>query len=156
MTTQTTPEMQEKAREAMNKLLSISRDSAEGYEEAAENVENQIYQDMFRDYAEQRRNFVFELTHKLNEYGETPDDGGSLLGSIHHAWLNLRETFTSGDSAVIAECNRGEEAAMDIYQEELQEDLPDDVLALIKTQYSLLKASYERVHGIHVALEQTA
>jgi uncharacterized protein (TIGR02284 family) len=49
------------------------------------------------------------------------------------------------EHAVLAECERGEDAAKAAYEAALQKSLPADVRTLVERQYEGVKANHERV-----------
>jgi uncharacterized protein (TIGR02284 family) len=52
------------------------------------------------------------------------------------------------DGAVIAGCERGEEAARAAYEAALAEPLSDDVRALAERQYAAVKAGRDRLRAL--------
>jgi uncharacterized protein (TIGR02284 family) len=49
------------------------------------------------------------------------------------------------EAAIVSECERGEDSAVDQYQEALAEDLPMDVRQIINRQYAAIKSAHDRV-----------
>ena len=102
----------------LNHLIAIAEDGKEGYENAAKNIDDVSMKSSFirlsqkRDhYAEQLRTFVKELS------GDAENEGGGVLGVLHRAWIDVKATFTSGDSdAIINACITGEETAVNDYK----------------------------------------
>ena len=51
-----------------------------------------------------------ELEAKVPGLGGQPAQGGSVSGSMHRAWTNIKSTITGmNEHAVLAECERGED-----------------------------------------------
>jgi uncharacterized protein (TIGR02284 family) len=50
--------------------------------------------------------------------------------------------------AVLAECERGEDAAKAAYEAALQKSLPTNVRTLIERQYEGVKANHDRVRNL--------
>ena len=55
------------------------------------------------------------------------------------------------DHAVLAECERGEDAAKAAYEAALQKSLPADVRTLVERQYQGVKANHDRVRNLRNA-----
>lgn len=141
-------------RATLNRLISINRDGAEGYKKAAELLAENQYKEICLEYAEQRERFIVELTHLMNSFGDRPTDSQSAAGVLHDLWMDIRNMVGGDDADILAECDRGEEAAVEFYHETLMEDLPEEVDALLRAQFSLLKGAHERIHRLATALEQ--
>ena len=52
------------------------------------------------------------------------------------------------EHAVLAECERGEDAAKSAYQAALEEDLPPDVEAIVRRQHEGAKANHDRIRDL--------
>jgi len=73
-------------------------------------------------------------------------------GSMHRAWTNIKATITGkSEHAVLAECERGEDAAKAAYEAALQKSLPADVRALVERQHEGVKANHDRVRNLRNA-----
>lgn len=133
-------------------LITLNRDAVEGYKLAAQQLDNEHYQQICRKNAEQRKQFISELVHMVNQYDGVPTDAQSVAGVLHDAWISIKNMVTNDDAAVIAECDRGEEVAVTLYHSALDEDIPADVETLLRTQFALLKGSHERMQRLSAAL----
>jgi uncharacterized protein (TIGR02284 family) len=93
-----------------------------------------------------------ELEAQIRNLGGVPATGGSISGSIHRAWTNIKATITGkSEHAVLAECERGEDAAKAAYEAALQKSLPADVRTLVERQYEGVKANHDRVRNLRNA-----
>ena len=62
---------------------------------------------------------------QVRSLGGEPAQSGSISGSMHRAWTNIKSSITGMDEyAVLGECERGEDVAKHVYEEALNEDLP--------------------------------
>jgi uncharacterized protein (TIGR02284 family) len=81
--------------------------------------------------------------------GGHPAQGGSVSGSVHRAWTNIKSTITGmNEHAVLAECERGEDTAKHAYEAALKQDLPMDVRTIIERQYQGVKENHDRVRNL--------
>jgi uncharacterized protein (TIGR02284 family) len=55
------------------------------------------------------------------------------------------------EHAVLAECERGEDAAKYAYEAALKQDLPMDVRTIIERQYQGVQANHDRVRDLRNA-----
>jgi uncharacterized protein (TIGR02284 family) len=139
----------------LNDLIRINHDGQKGYRAAADAIENSDYQTLLFEYAEQRELFTAQLIALVHHYGGAPEDSGDLAAAFHRAWLGIKAAVTSGDAAtILAECERGDEIAIEAYQDAMAKDLPEEVRSLIRHQFTDIKLAYERVSALNTALSQ--
>lgn len=135
-------------------LIALAGDSAEGYETAAKSVESGHYRDILAEYAEERKRFFVELTYLANQYNIVPDESQTALGMLHNIWIEVKNAFTQGDKAILDECVRGEEYAIERYHEALKHSLPEDVETLLQAELAQVKGAHERIVRLSQALDQ--
>ena len=72
----------------------------------------------------QRSQFAGELQNEAIRLGEPqPEDSSSFGGSLHRAWINLKSAITSQDDhAILAECERGEDSAVNEYKKAMEKE----------------------------------
>jgi uncharacterized protein (TIGR02284 family) len=106
-------------------------------------------------YSRQRAGFAAALTNVMQEMGFTPATHGSVSGAMHRGWINLMKV-TPGDNehAVLAACERGEDAAVEHYGEAMGALLPDGIVELVSTQYQAVKATHDRIRSLRDAAQK--
>jgi len=140
---------------ALNDLIETCKDGQEGFRAAAEGVTDIQLKSLFSQYSLQRGQFAGALQQEVSRLGGIPKTGGSVAGSLHRGWLNIKSAVTGKDeSAIIAECERGEDAARDAYQKALKDDLPADIRALVMEQFTEVKQAHDRVRGLEVKMNR--
>ena len=119
-----TDETTQEAVKTLEGLISILEDGKLGYTNAAEHVENSAMKSDFLDYARERALFIVELQDEINKLGKSTDtSGGGPLGALHRTWIDIKSSFTGGDTeAIINACITGEEAAIEKYKKALEEN----------------------------------
>lgn len=106
---------------ALNKLITTLYDGEYGYKEAAENVESVSLQQTFSNIAQQRYNFGHEIKPEIARLGGEVDKGSSVAAGVHRTWMDLKSALaTNEESAILAECIRGEKSAIDTYEDVLE------------------------------------
>lgn len=120
----------------INELLEKNYDAEKGYKKAAEIVENPKLKQFFKDQAQDRYNFGHELKDEIKNVGSEPDKGGSTTGDLHRTWMDIRSTFTSNDEgAILKEVQKGEEAALEEYNEVINDTtLPPTTKRILTNQ----------------------
>ncbi|WJS96446.1 PA2169 family four-helix-bundle protein [Flavobacterium johnsoniae] len=119
-----TDETTKEAVKTLEGLISILEDGKLGYTNAAEHVENPAMKTDFLEYARERALFIVELQDEINKLGKSTDtSGGGPLGALHRTWIDIKSSFTGGDTkAIINACITGEEAAIEKYKKALEEN----------------------------------
>ena len=136
----------------LNDLLEISRDGEQGFRTCAEGVQSPNLKALFESAARRCAEGAAELDAKVRSLGGEPAQGGSISGSMHRAWTNIKSAITGmNEHAVLAECERGEDAAKAAYEAALQKNLPADVRTLVDRQYQGVKANHDRVRNLRNA-----
>ena len=139
----------------LNDLIATSKDGEAGFRTCAEGVKNPQLKTMFNQAAERCAAGAAELQAKVRALGGNPDKSGSTSGSLHRAWVNIKSAVTGKDDhAVLAECEKGEDAAKKAYQNALTEDLPADVKSMVERQYQGVKENHDRVRDLRNATAQ--
>ena len=78
----------------MNDLLEISRDGEQGFRTCAGGVESPNLKAIFESAARRCAEGAAELEAKIRSLGGEPVQGGSITGSMHRAWTNIRSDIT--------------------------------------------------------------
>src|SRR5206468_8126064 len=64
----------------LNTLIATTIDSITGYEDSAQNVDNERFREIFRQRANERQQIVEQLRSEVRRLGGEPEDGGSFMG----------------------------------------------------------------------------
>jgi uncharacterized protein (TIGR02284 family) len=133
----------------LNDLLEISRDGEQGFRTCAEGVQTPNLKTLLETAARRCAEGAAELEAKVRSLGGEPAQGGSIVGSMHRFWTDIKSAITGmSEHAVLVECERGEDAAKAAYEAALQKNLPADVRTLIERQYQGVKANHDRVRNL--------
>ncbi len=136
----------DKAIATLNNLIETCKDGQKGFTTAAEGVKDPSVKAAFLEFASQRGQMVRELQDEVRGLGGDPEKSGSMAGSLHRGWINIKSTVTGMDEhKVIAEAERGEDVAKGVYEAALKEPLPAQVLALVQRQAAKVRAAHDRV-----------
>lgn len=137
----------DKAISCLNNLIETNRDGQNGFKEAAENVKNSELKSFFNQASLDRARFVGELQQEVRRLGGDPENTGSTSAALHRVWIDLKGTFTGkNDESILSECERGEDSAVDAYKDALKDqNLPNDLRALVEKQFSSVKQSHDQV-----------
>ena len=114
--------LEDRAASALSAVLRACEDGEKGYRSAALDVDDRGYQLMLGRYAEERAGFARALASAVRGLGDSTIPG-SALGALHRTWLDAKAAI-AGDrpKAVLTECRRGEDAALETYRAALHTD----------------------------------
>jgi uncharacterized protein (TIGR02284 family) len=130
----------------LNDLIETCRDGEKGFQTAAAHAEDPELKKFFDQHSQQRAQFASELQAEVRQLGGTPAEGGSVSAALHRGWINLKSVVTGGNAeAIIAECEQGEDAALVNYERVLKQNLPPNVLPVVKHQYTEIKRTLDRL-----------
>jgi uncharacterized protein (TIGR02284 family) len=137
----------------INSLIETLKDGQEGFKQAADAVKDPQLKSLFREYSQQRSRFAGELQSEARSFGETePEKTSSAAGAMHRAWMNIKSVVTSGDDhAILAECERGEDSAINEYKKAMDEELASPLREIVSRQYSEIKSAHDRVKQLRDA-----
>ena len=136
-------------------LTSTLNDSVKGYRESAEKVDSEEFRELFNHFAQQREQASANLSAEVRRLGGDPDDDGSVLGSLHQAWLDLKAAITGNDDkAIINEVERGEDYLKEKVETALKSDgLSGESRAVIERAYQSVREGHDRMSSIKHGLE---
>lgn len=137
----------------LNGLIETCKDSQKGYRTAADHIDNPELKQLLRSYANQRGDFAVALQAEVRRHRGHPEKSGSVVGALHRGWFTLKSTLLRhSEAAILAECERGEEAALKSYDKACHHVLPADLQALVARQYKEIRTARDRLHDLQPAV----
>ena len=137
----------------VNGLLKTTIDSADGYAEAAKDAEGARYKDLFERRAQERRSIASELQDEVRRLGGEPKDDGTILAAAHRAFVNLKDSLTKGDEAVVNEVESGEDYIKAKFEKALQDtDVDPQTRTVIEKAWTSVKSGHDQMRDIKHAL----
>ena len=138
-------------------LIETLKDGQEGFKQAAEGVKDPQLKSLFDEYSRQRANFAMELQGEARSMGESePETSGSAAGALHRGWINLKSALTRGDDhAILAECERGEDSAVEEFKKAINNGLSAPVQQIVSRQYAQIKDAHDRVKHLRDATQKS-
>lgn len=131
----------------LNELLERTYDAEKGFKKAAENVEHSALKNFFNEKAQERYNFGHELKEEIRSFGQEVDKGGSITGTAHRAWMDVKALFSLDDEeSMLEEAIRGEKEAVDEYCDILEEvSVPSSTKSLLESQKNKIESGLSRI-----------
>ena len=139
----------------LNTLIATTIDSVNGYEDSAENIDNERLREIFRQRASERQEVVQKLREEVRRMGGEPEDGGSFLGKTHQRFEDLKAAVTGRDEkSIVNEVERGEDYLKEKWQAALQSgDLQGESHQVIERCYQSIKAGHDQMSQLKHGME---
>ena len=133
----------------LNSLIETCKDGEKGFREAAEGLKSPDIKAKFLEYSRERAQMAAELQSEVRRLGGDPDTGGSMSGSLHRGWLDLKAAITGHDDhAIVSEAERGEDVAKAAYESASLEALPASAQTLVRQQAEKVRRVHDAVRDL--------
>src|SRR3954453_4183306 len=141
----------------LNTLIATTIDSITGYEDSAQNIDNERFREIFRQRANERQEVVRSLRDEVRRLGGNPEDDGSFMGKAHQRIEDLKAAVTGRDEkAIINEVERGEDYLKEKWQAALQSgNLKGEAHDLVERLYQSIKAGHDQISQLKHGFEAT-
>ncbi len=141
----------------LEELIQTCKDGQKGYEEAAAKVKRMDLKTFFNEQARERARFAGELEVELNRLGKGDKKlSGSVLGTLHRAWIDTKVGLGGGDKTVLEWLEHGEDRAKDAYQKAVKGSLPANLMEIIRAQAASVQAAHDKVKELRDTAEAAA
>ncbi len=133
----------------LNNLIETCKDGELGFKTAAEALTNAGTRAKFLEYSRQRAELARALQGEVRRLGGDPEKSGSVSGSLHRGWLDIKSAITGKDDhAILAEAERGEDVAKAAYEHALKETLPGTAQTLVQQQAATVRQAHDHVRDL--------
>lgn len=140
--------------DTLNDLIETCKDGEQGFVTCAEDIKNPATKEMFMVAAQRCRESAQELQREVQLLGGKAETSGSLAGSAHRRWVDVKSAITGkSEASVLAECERGEDVAKESYQRALEKDLPPKIRQIVERQYRGVLENHDRVRALEKAAQ---
>lgn len=152
MSIETKLKLNESTIKQLQELIQINLDSREGFETAAEAIEDKAVAALFRDLAQTRGQFADELSEYVDRNGAESREEGSYAAAFHRFWIDLRAKLNGEDShVVLSEAERGEDHIKAAYEDALKTTAGSAMNDVLTRQYAAIKSGHDRVRDLRDA-----
>lgn len=144
----------EEVGDKLNDLLEKTYDAEKGYKKASENVEHAGLKSFFSRKAQERYDFGHELKTEIKSFGQDIEKGGSLTGTAHRTWMDIKALVSSDNAeSMLEEAIRGEKSSIEEYNNVLREtSLPSTTKAVLNKQKQTIESqlsTIKRLEDLH-------
>jgi uncharacterized protein (TIGR02284 family) len=130
----------------LTELLTVTRDGGHGFTLCADHSRSADLKRMFASRARRNALIAVELSEVIAEFGGDPAVRSRIIGATRRGWVNLQSALTlNSDDALVAECERGEDHALEVYRNALDDHLPDFVRTMILRQFEDMMSDHDQI-----------
>jgi uncharacterized protein (TIGR02284 family) len=139
----------------LNTLIATTIDSITGYEDSAQNIDNERFREIFRQRANERQQVVEQLRAEVRRLGGNPEDDGSFLGKAHQRFEDLKAAITGRDEkAIINEVERGEDYLKGKFEAALNSDeLTGESRSVVERCYQSVRSGHDQMSQLKHGME---
>lgn len=134
----------------LQELLEKNYDAEKGFKKALEDSNHSNLKEFLKYQAVKRSRFATEIDKIIRDLDEKPKEEGSATGSMHRAWIDVKNAFTGkDDDGILEECIRGDKASADEYEEKLKKnDFPANIETVLDKQLMDIKETLSKVKSL--------
>ncbi len=142
----------------LNTLIATTIDSVTGYEDSAQNIDNDRFREIFRQRADERQKVVEQLRAEVRRLGGDPEDSGSFMGKAHQRFEDLKAAITGRDEkAIINEVERGEDYLKEKFEAALSDgDLAGESRSVVEEAFQSVRAGHDQISQLKHGMEASA
>ena len=144
-----TKEQTENIISKLNNLVEINNDRIQGYERAISETDGEDLISLFTSMANTSKKFKAELSKEVTNLGGEATEGTKNSGKLFRAWMDIKAALTGKNrKEILSSCEFGEDAALETYNEVLQNE--DEVLDKNLIDIILSQKHEIQLHHNHV------
>jgi len=137
----------------LNGLIETLKDGELGFQTAASDVTRPDLRQVLTDFSAQRAQFARALQYQVELTGEHPEGSGSISGTVHRGWIDVKAAVSSRDDlAVLEECERGEDVAVQAFAEAIAGDELGPSRTIVEGQATQIRAAHDQVRALRDGL----
>ena len=139
----------------LNTLIATTMDSINGYEDSAQNIDNERLSQVFRQNADERQQVVSQLRDQVRRLGGDPEESGSFMGKAHQRFADLKAAVTGRDEkAIVNEVERGEDYLKGKFEAALNEgDLTGECRSTVEQCYQTVRRGHDQISQLKHGME---
>lgn len=140
-------------KKAVRTVIEVLHDGEKGFQSLGEQLKDTQVKRYFIEESALRGRFASELESALGSAtGENIDEGGTVSGTLHRAWGELKGKMGGSDHALLETAEQGEDTAKKAYEDALKlTDVPAPVQTLLRKQQTHILQSHDHVKAMRDA-----
>jgi uncharacterized protein (TIGR02284 family) len=133
----------------LNNLIETLKDGEQGFRTAAEALKDPQIKSQFQEYSRDRAQMARELQDEVRKLGGDPEKSGSVSGSLHRGWIDIKSAVTGKDDhAILAEAERGEDVAKDQFEQAVKSGSLGSAATVVQSQGAKVRQAHDHVRTL--------
>ena len=132
----------------LDRLISVSVDSAKRYHHAALDVGKEYLARFFNQQSNLRKRHADELQLERKKLGINGDESGSVAGALDTAAMDFSVVMSMGDTGVVDWCRKDAESAAQEYQQALAENPAPQLRSIMERQLGEIRATVANLEKV--------
>lgn len=135
--------------DTLEELVDNARDGELGFIEAAAHTETAELREFFQHRAQCCRTDAAQLQERLVPLSGGTEAAGTVTAAAQRVWLQIRGLFGgAGDAALLTQCLRGDDGALNVFRAALQRNLPQDLHDLVRSQLERTQREHDKAQAL--------
>jgi len=131
---------------ALKSVINVLEDGQKGMAELGTHLKNERLKIYFLAESLVRANYRGELVEVLHRHGiKDVHEDGTLVGTIERVWDKLKFDLEGGDRTLLESAEQGEDEAIGVYRDALNQELPQPLRELLTVQKAQIGLSHKYV-----------
>jgi uncharacterized protein (TIGR02284 family) len=131
---------------ALKSVINVLEDGQKGMAAIGEHLKDERLKIFFLTESLKRADFRGELENELHRQGVADvHENGTAAGAVYRAWSELKADLGGGDHTLLETAEQEEDAAVDVYQDALNRELPEPIRQLLAEQQAQVLRSHDFV-----------
>jgi uncharacterized protein (TIGR02284 family) len=130
----------------LSELLAVTREGEHGFTICSEHASADGLRKLLMSRAHWHAASAMELRELIGQLGGDPAMRGKIFSTTRRGWMNLHTALTqNNDEALVDECEHGEDHALEVYRNALDDHLPEFVRQVVLRQFEGLMSHHDQI-----------
>ena len=131
---------------ALKEVINVLEDGQKGMLEIGEHLKDETLKRYFLAESLKRASFRGDLESELHRHGVADiDESGTVSGKVYRAWAEVKAKLGGGDHTLLETAEQGEDEAVGVYKDALNQELPLPVRQLLSEQQAHILTSHDYI-----------
>lgn len=141
----------------LNELIEVLNDGITFYDDAVNATENAGYRALFMRMAASKRAIVADLGQHVSRLGDTPADGGTVMGALRKGYADLRASLSKHpDARYIAQLEECEDRILEAFRDALAVSDDAALRAIAQQHLPQVRAMHDQMRALKRDVERAA
>ena len=141
---------------SLSELLAVVRDNRRGFAHWAEHARSDRLRAILHDRAQKNARVAAELAELIRQLGGDPEMSRGTSGPARRGWVDFHPAVhANAQEALLEACERGEDRALEVYRNTLDEHLPELVRQVVLRQFEDMMSDRNEIRVLSTDARRT-